>query len=148
MHNAPPVAVPVGRFVWGHRIVLILALSSALVCGPAALRGWQSGSLVSCVLIGIAWLMAAGGSWWAFRREFLAPGELSWDGADWWYRVHGGSAQQVSVRLRWDAGKTMLLGLRATESAGHLDRYIWLQARQAPQQWHALRCAVHGRDTL
>ena len=31
MHSAPPVLVPVGRFVWGGRIALMLALLTALV---------------------------------------------------------------------------------------------------------------------
>ena len=36
MRSAPPVLVPVGRFLWGARIHWALALSSALVLGTVS----------------------------------------------------------------------------------------------------------------
>ena len=148
MHSAPPVLVPVGRFVWGVRLVWWLAVGSALGGVLTVAEGWQSAHAGRTAWIGVAWCLVAMAGWWASRFEFLPPGELSWDGEAWWYRVNGGRAQAVRLALRWDAGRAMLLGLCPDAPGLRMERYIWVAASQQPRQWHALRCAVHARDTL
>ena len=148
MHSAPPVLVPVGRFVWGERLAWLLALGSAVGAVLAVVAGWQSAHAGRMAWVVLAWSLAALAGGWASRCEFLPPGELSWDGEGWWYRVKGGRAQAVRLALRWDAGRAMFLGLRPDGPGLHLERYLWVTARQQQRQWHALRCAVHVRDTL
>ena len=148
MHSAPPVLVPVGRFVWGERLAWWLALGTALGGVLTVVAGWQSAHAGRMVWIVIAWALAAVVGWWALRSEFLPPGELSWDGEAWWYRVNGDRAQAVRLALRWDAGRAMLLGLRLDRPGLCMERYIWVAASQQALRWHALRCAVHARDTL
>ncbi len=145
MHSAPPVLVPVGRFVWGGRIALVLAVLTAVT--SLALAGLQNMAAGQTTLLGLVWLSSAALSWWAWRHERLPPGELAWDGEGWWYTPQDGIHQQVSVTLNWDAGRAMLLRVRCPESSGVRMQYLWLQAKQT-RQWHALRCAVYGRDTL
>jgi hypothetical protein len=146
MRSAPPVLVPVGRFVWGGRLVLAWAALAALVCLTTV--WWLDLGFGRTVVMGVVWLLAAGLSCLAWRRECPAPGELSWDGEAWWYGVHGGDRRQVSVVLGWDAGRAMLLNVRDRQRHWPWGQYIWLNADRMPQQWHGLRCAVHGRDTL
>jgi len=146
MRNAPPVLVPVGRFVWGGRIALMLALLTALVW--LVLARMQAMSAARMALLALACLFAAGLSWLAWQREQLPSGELAWDGEDWWYRPADGKSQRVRVSLNWDAGPAMLLRVQARPRGGWRAQYLWLQACRLPLQWHALRCAVYGHDTL
>ena len=146
MRNAPPVLVPVGRFVWGGRIALMLALLTALVW--LVLAGMQAVSAGRMALLGLVCLLSAGLSCLAWQREQLLPGELAWDGEGWWYSTPGGASLAVRVTLNWDAGRAMLLSVQAREADGWHAQHLWLQARSLPLQWHALRCAVYGRDTL
>ena len=72
MRSAPPVLVPVGRFVWGHRTALVLAVGTALACGVLA---WlYKLTLVQQSTMAVVWLLAAALSWGLARREYLAPG--------------------------------------------------------------------------
>ena len=146
MRSAPPVHVPVGRFVWGPRISVGLALSTALLCTLAA--GWQGGGGKAHLPVAISWLASAVWAGWAWSRERLPAGELSWDGEAWCYRVQGSQQPEpVAVELVWDAGQAMLLRL-SLQGSEHRDAHVWLRARQMPLLWHGLRCAVHDRDTL
>ena len=145
MRSAPPVLVPVGRFVWGPRVVAGLALLTGLACG---LMGWWYGiTPVRAAVVAAVWGVCVGLSWLALQRETLPPGELAWDGQLWWYRDSRGVAKPVEVSLQWDAGRILLLRLqfRPTDPVG---RCAWLQASQMPMLWHGLRCAVHAGDTL
>lgn len=116
MRNAPPVLVPVGRFVWGGRIALMLALLTALVW--LVLARMQAMSAARMALLALACLFAAGLSWLAWQREQLPSGELAWDGEDWWYRPADGKSQRVRVSLNWDAGRAMLLRVQARPRGG------------------------------
>ena len=145
MRSAPPVLVPVGRFVWGGRLVGLLATLTALA---GVLAGWQFGVTVwRAIFMGCVWLLAVTGACWISTRETLPPGELSWDGQSWWYRPSGGAVFEVTVSLQWDAGRALLLQLNG-RPLGRWPRHAWLQAAQMPEQWHGLRCAVHAGDTL
>ena len=146
MRSAPPVLVPVGRFVWDHRTALVLAVGTALACGVLA---WlYKLTLVQQSTMAVVWLLAAALSWGLARREYLAPGSLQWDGEAWWFQPQAGVQVPVRVTVGWDAGSAMLLGVRMPQPSGRLVRYAWLQATQMPAQWHALRCAVYACHTL
>ena len=145
MRNAPPVLVPVGRFVWCNRIVAVLAVFTALICLLAA---WGLSIPVSRAMpVGLAWTLSVSAAWWIWRHEALPPGELSWDGQSWWFRPDDGGALPAMVVLQWDAGRGMLLQLTCPV-LGRFSRYAWVQASGMPAQWHGLRCAVHASDTL
>lgn len=149
MRSAPPVLVPVGRFVRGWYITLALAASSALLWLALATQGRRpDDGLVHAIWPGVLWLGMFASAWWWSRREFMPPGELSWDGQDWWYGAQGAQPRKVTLTLCWDAGAAMLLGLRDADANISMCRYIWLTSRRTGRQWHGLRCAVHARDTL
>ncbi len=145
MRSAPPVLVPVGRFVWNPRVAAGLALVSGLVCW---LAGWWYGiTTLRAAALGAVWGMSVGVAWLVLRRETLPPGELAWDGQSWWYRENLGVATPVTLALQWDAGRAMLLQLNFCQT-DRLARCAWLQASQMPAQWHGLRCAVHAGHSL
>ena len=146
MRSAPPVLVPVGRFLWGPRISVVLALVVALLCALAV--SGQGGAVQVHALTALVWLVSTAIAVWAWSRERLPQGELSWDGEAWWYQVPAEPQQAVAVELVWDAGQAMLLCLRLTTNRPQGLHHVWLQARQMRLAWHGLRCAVHGRDTL
>ena len=145
MRSAPPVLVPVGRFVWGGRIVGLLALAT-LAVGLLAGWPWDTTPWRAGLTVGV-WALATLLASWAWRCEALPPGELSWDGQAWWYRPGDAHALAVQLTLQWDAGEALLLQLRSP-ALGRFSRYAWLQASRLPTQWHGLRCAVHAGDTL
>ncbi len=149
MHSAPPVAFPVGRFVWGARIALLLALCTL---GLGLLWLGQPGAPVRpglCWLL--AWLaLALASIGWA-RREALPAGQLSWDGQAWWFEAHGGQPPRAArVQVVWDGQSALLLQLCL--QAGSAQRaargFALLRAAELPGPWHGLRCAVHAHDTL
>ncbi len=146
MHSAPPVFVPVGRFLWGSRLPLAAAGLAMLLTG---LLAWHSGLAPDRLLVLLgAFALTALCVWRLAPRERLPEGELGWDGQAWWFRATGGEPQAVWVRLSWDAGQAMLLRVSDIPRRGLLDRYTWLQAGELPLQWHGLRCAVHaGHET-
>ncbi len=146
MRSAPPVLVPVGRFVWGHRIALVLCVCIALACSGVA--WFYNVTRVQQWTMALVWLLAAALSWGLARREFLASGSLQWDGEAWWFQPQVGVQVPVHVTVGWDAGSAMLLALRVQQPGGRSLRYAWLQASQMPAQWHGLRCAVYAGDTL
>ncbi len=158
MRNAPPVQVPVGRFVWGRRLPLVLALASAALL----LGAWQASARDRDLLVGgmVLWLLCALGSWRLLAQDILPPGELAWDGQDWCFRWSEGGARgvdpleiQVQVHVIWDLGSAMLVRVR-TCSPGPQDLpwrgqgYTVLSAARMPALWHGCRCAVHGHDIL
>ena len=159
MRSAPPVLVPVGRFVWGHALTLLLALGVALSLGLAWFSAGASAGQ------GRLWLLlwGVGGfvSWWLGGREVLPQGTLLWDGASWHYesqavsgKVRASTPVPVTVRVLWDAGAFMLVGVRAQQQsfAGdgrwHGQRFAFLRAADMSGQWHAWRCAVYADDIL
>lgn len=146
MRSAPPVLVPVGRFVWGERLALAGALFTALACLLVAFLYRLQAAQLSVLLV--VWLLAAGLAWVACRHEFLPAGELSWDGEAWWFRPSAGAQHRVVLEVSWDAGRAMLVRLQVDRAEGWTGRHTWLQASHMPLQWHGFRCAVYGGDTL
>ena len=146
MRSAPPVLVPVGRFVWGPRWACLLAFASLVLCEVALAT--QGLGVQAQLLTGAVWLLACMTAGWFWWRERLLPGELAWDGQAWHYRVPGRSERAAQLELLWDAGAAMLLRLRLAAPGPVKVHHLWLQADCMPQAWHNLRCAVHVGDTL
>lgn len=157
MHSAPPVLVPVGRFVWGHGVTAALAGLVALAMGWV----WQASgaSALQGVAGGLLCLLAAALSWHWAKQEALPAGTLSWDGGDWTYAPHEtqgtNDALAVTVRVLWDAGPAMLVAVRTQAAGGAVQfsgwrgqRFAWMHATHMAGQWHAWRCAVYADDIL
>ena len=148
MHSAPPVLVPVGRFLLGPRILMVLALSSALVLGSVGLTsGIAAPQAAFALAIWCAtWLLSH--RWMA--SDILPCGQLQWDGQKWHFESGHDEPEAVDVHVLLDLGSAMLVSVRLTPAQGILQRpqCAWLSARQLPAQWHGWRCAVYGRDIL
>ena len=149
MHNAPPVAFPVGRFVWGGVLCLLAVGLSA-----AGLIAWQMQSQVTPWLVSFAW-----GVWllcclivalWSPRHR-VAGGSLVWTGESWfWQAEHGlaDPAQAVSLTVALDTGDGLLLWVTHVDDQGRVMGPLssaWLQADAMPSKWHGFRCAVYSR---
>lgn len=158
MHSAPPVLVPVGRFVWGHACAWGMAVLVALFLGAT---WFTSSASTGQGLVWLAlWLLAGLLCWWLALRETLPAGSLAWDGEAWTYLANGESqsdpSEPVLVQVLWDAGSAMLVGVRTQAAAGSTEgkgqRFAWLRAAHmpapAPSHWHAWRCAVYAHDIL
>jgi len=149
MRSAPPVLVPVGRFVWGQRLPWVLAAGS----GSLLWLTWHASAASSLQILtgGLIWLACLLASWYRLRREMLPPGLLGWDGESWQLQQTGAQAMAVDVQVVWDLGSAMLIRVSASAADTALwpgPRYSWLSAAQMPALWHGWRCAVHGRDIL
>jgi hypothetical protein len=157
MRSAPPVLVPVGRFVWGHALTLALAFIVALPLGYV----WYSAgaSLTQGSLWLLLWGLGGLVSWWLGLREVLPSGTLAWDGEGWHHaspalsgKVHAPLPIPVTVHVLWDAGALMLVGVHvqgkscAHDGRWNGQRFAFLRATDMPGQWHALRCAVYAND--
>jgi toxin CptA len=137
MHNAPSVSYPVGRsrfMGWLALLLWLAGLSAMLAWVPAHLRPipWPTG----LVLLG----MAALGVWvaWVWWRQ--PCGILRWDGQHWLWQGQALSAGAVPAVVL-DLQHVVLLHWPSA-SAGP---WLWLEGRQDPQQWRALRRAVYSR---
>jgi hypothetical protein len=151
MHNAPPVAFPVGRFVWGRALWL-----SASLLGASGLIVWQQTSGASGAGVLLPWafwaVCVAGAAVWC-PRQHLSQGRLFWSGEDWFWmpdRAAGqGEIQSVSLSVGLDLGFGLLLWLRLTPEGatkpGPL-RSAWLEKQSMPSKWHGFRCAVYSRQ--
>ena len=145
MHNAPPVVFPVGRFVWGRRVMLVLAL-----CGALGLGFWQANANAS----GVQWAWASWGicvlaAMYASTKDTLAGGTLVWTGEVWLWRDAKGREMETQLRVLLDVGSALGLGLRPVEAPWRLSqRFVWLEGRDMPQMWHGLRCAVYSRSNV
>lgn len=146
MRSAPPVVYPVGRFVWGTRFLLALAVFSAVFL----LGLWRETAY--SVVLGwtglVVWALAALLGWRLWGRETLPPGELRWDGAGWTHQAQEGVATPVHVAVLWDVGQALLVQVKAVQEHRGGPRCAWLAEKQSPALWHACRCAVFGRDIL
>jgi len=152
MQNAPPVAFPVGRFVWGRVLMLAAATLSA-----AGLIGWQMQSQVTDLMVSCAWgfwlLCWVGTAAWAPRQQ-ASGGSLFWTGEVWfWQAEHALTAQAQAVRLTvgLDTGSGMLLWVQSVDDQGRVMGPLtsaWLQADAMPSKWHGFRCAVYSRPKV
>ena len=144
MRSAPPVLVPVGRFVWGERSVWALALLS--LCLGLLWLVQQGAGLGAWLLALPVWLGLAVASVWCWRRELLPAGRLSWDGEAWWFEParEGAAAQAVALQLVWDGQSALGLHVQALSGRSALRGFAWLSATDLPGHWHGVRCAVHA----
>jgi hypothetical protein len=143
MHSAPPVLVPVGRFVWGWRLVILLAACSAIVL----LGVWRTSPEQGVVWLGL-WAVSCLAAAVLVKRDSLPPGNLRWDGSDWFFAPNEGATIAVSVMALWDAGSGMLVAVHAPDGHWRGGRCTWVNERQLPAHWHAWRCAIHARKIL
>ncbi len=149
MHNAPPVAFPVGRFVWGRCIGM-----SAFGLSALGLIAWQIQSQVTPLLVSLAW-----GIWlscglaaalWAPQQR-ISGGNLFWTGDAWFWQAEqalSGQFQAVHLTVAWDTGAGLLLWVNSVDHQGKVKGPLisaWLQADAMPSKWHGFRCAVYSR---
>ena len=157
MRSAPPVLVPVGRFVLGHGLTIALAGLVVLTMGWSWLA--SGASALPGVVYVLLLLPAAALSWHWAKQEALPAGTLSWDGEDWTYAPSEALGTDdpvpVTVRVLWDAGSAMLVSVRTQAADGAVQlsgwrgqRFAWLHAAHMAGQWHAWRCAVYAHDIL
>ena len=146
MHNAPPVAFPVGRFVWGHVIFFSLT-----VMGATGLGMWQVQASVSASLCWASWLFwcicVLAALWWS-PRQALSGGHLFWTGESWIWQAADGHQQSTEVSVCVDLNFVLWLCVQRLDEAGHPHghaAYAWVQARTMPSKWHGFRCAVYSR---
>ncbi len=149
MHNAPPVAYPVGRFVWGRVLAAAIASLSAL-----GLIGWQGLAQVSGLQAWLAWgfwSVCVLGAILRSPGQTLADGHLLWSGESWFWRADGdpaSHAQALSVAVGLDAGDRVLLWVHRLDAQGRTCGPLtcaWVQAQAMPSKWHGFRCAVYSR---
>jgi hypothetical protein len=149
MYNAPPVAFPVGRFVWG-RLVLVLPLGLS----AAGLISWQIQSQVTPLQVTLAWgvwlFCGVAAAFWV-PRQGISGGSLFWTGEAWvWQAEHAlsGQSQAVHLTVAWDTGSGLLLWVKRVDDQGRVKGPLasaWLQADAMPSKWHGFRCAVYSR---
>jgi hypothetical protein len=147
MHNAPPVVFPVGRFVWGPRLGLLLA--AVVACVLAVWLVWAEVSASRLAWTVGLWMAAALCSLWWGRQEYLQEGELVWDGEAWHGPHLEGADEPIHLTLTFDGGHFMLVSWRSAAQAGRLVRTQHALIRRAdmPSRWHGFRCAVYSRRT-
>ena len=152
MHNAPPVAFPVGRFVWGRAFMLGLVLLSVL-----GLVGWQVNGQASVdmeILAWAFWAVCVGSAVAWAPRQALTKGCLFWSGETWLLQAEGNEGrgqaeeQRIEVSVGLDMGFGLLLFVRMLDEQGQGCGQLvsaWLQERSMPSKWHGFRCAVYSR---
>ena len=152
MHNAPPVAYPVGRFVWGWPLFV-----GVLVISAAGLLSWQIQSQATGALVWSAWacwVVCASATAYGAPQQTLSEGFLLWNGQAWMWRSRLGAEvlpdedQGLHLTVGLDLGAAMLVLLRT----GHATRRgrgrffcAWVSAQTMPSKWHGFRCAVYSR---
>ncbi len=142
MNNAPPVVFPVGRFVWGPWILLLLAFGGAM-----GLLFWQMQAHNDSILwVWTVWCCCALAALFAWRRERLTTGRLVWSGDTWWWRDAEGREFEIQIQVLADFGTALWVGFRTMPaSAGFKTRFAWMDSREMPALWHGFRCAVYSR---
>jgi hypothetical protein len=146
MHNAPPVVFPVGRFVWGRWILVLLALIGAFglyfvqsLGGTASLPwAWAWASALWAVLVMV--------SLFIYLKEWLTEGSLAWSGEAWCWRDARGHETGIQLVVLADVGSALWVAVRMLNNAGWpTQRFAWMVGREMPQAWHGFRCAVYSR---
>jgi hypothetical protein len=151
MHNAPPVAFPVGRTFWGRVVGLILVLSSA--CALLAVMGYGQVKPASLLVAGFAWALCVGVGWFWAPRENLSAGRLFWSGEAWFWQADApatemaDSEQNLHLSVGLDLGWALLLWVTPLDAQGHRNGRlcsVWAQEASMPMKWHGFRCAVYS----
>ena len=146
MRSAPPVQVPVGRFVWGPLGMVLLASLAAAAWGHVAHVSLQDdGPKVLLALSGLVLVLL---SCWLLRHDALPQGHLCWDGEAWFYQAGQGVAVPAAVTVLCDLGTVMLVEVGVSQGPCRGRRFCGLRAADMPALWHGWRCAVFGRDIL
>jgi len=134
MHKAPAVTYPVGRSVLHAWLLGLSGLTGALAGWfwriDASPEPWGQGMYaVILVLASLA----------AFRNWWCSPsGNLHWDGQGWTLKVSERRLCGV-VTVHLDLQAWLVLCLRSEEGGR---KWLWLERRADPINWHALRGAV------
>ncbi|WP_395060671.1 hypothetical protein [Polaromonas sp.] len=140
MHNAPPVAYPLGRSHFQGMVLAAVWLAGLLVTAGWWLIApgfdWRIG-------LGVVAVAATGAVAWLCWRS--APvGQLHWDGQVWrWespsYQA-GTPVLDLSVAL--DLQRTLLIRL---DNHDHATLWLWAHRGALPERWLDLRRAVYSR---
>lgn len=149
MHNAPPVAYPVGRFVWGRALWLGIGLLGALGLLVCQWHGGASGLVVFAAWVFWAGCLGVGAVW--SPQQNLRNGRLFWSGEDWFWlpdrSALKGEMQTVSLSVGVDLGFCLLLWVRLLEDESRKPGPVmcaWLEKQTMPSKWHGFRCAVYS----
>ena len=138
MHAAPSVRYPVGRSrAAGVFLAAAWSAGALATCWwtwQAATPGWRQAAAALLVLAVGAFGLAA---WLRSPR-----GALAWDGAAWTLALEGGETAPGRIEPGADLQGLLLLRWRPLCRGG---TWLWLERRQAPQAWDALRRAVYSR---
>ena len=140
MHNAPPVAYPLGRSHFQGR-----ALAGFWLAGLLVTLGWW------LVVPGFDWrivsalaaVVAAGLAAWLGWRN--APvGQLHWDGQVWRWESPGYQAGTpvLALSVVLDLQRILLIRL---DNHDHASMWLWAQRAAFPERWLDLRRAVYSR---
>jgi hypothetical protein len=146
MHNAPPVAFPVGRFVWGRAAWLGMAVFCAV-----GLLIWQLLAQLSGARVFQAWAfwaLCVGAAGVLIPRQALTGGRLFWSGDAWFWQTETGEDQGLELSVGLDLGSSLLLWVRLQDGQGRCNRPLacaWLSEGAMPTKWHGFRCAVYSR---
>lgn len=152
MHNAPPVAFPVGRFVWGPAL-----WGAVLTLSGTGLVAWQAQSQASPSLVLCAWIfwaLCAGATAHVAPKQLMRDGQLLWTGEVWLWQSDlseagiDGEDESLALSVGLDMGSAMLLWVQAS-SGGQVGsgrrQCAWVSQKTLPSQWHGFRCAVYSR---
>lgn len=140
-HHAPAVVYPV------HRSRVLGCLLAVVWCsGVGNLALWQATASVSPWPLAAALfaVMVAGG--FAGTHWFKTPaGQLTWDGEQWHWDLHGEPAFNFSgaaeLSIVVDVQFALLL-LFQTKGLGK--RWIWVERASKPERWMDLRRALYA----
>lgn len=140
MHNAPPVAYPLGRSHFQG-----VALAGLWLAGLLVTAGWWLAAPHFDWRLGIAMAAVAAAGFAAWLGWRNAPvGQLHWDGQVWRWESPGYQAGTpvLTLSVALDLQRTMLLRLDNHDKAT-----LWLWAHRAamPERWLDLRRAVYSR---
>lgn len=151
MHNAPPVAFPVGRSFWGRAAGVLFLLLSA--CGLWAWFGYGQVKPVSLLVAGFAWALCASVAWvWASRQN-LSGGRLFWSGEAWFWQAEPpalsmeDSEPPLHLSVGLDMGWALLLWVTPLDAQGQRNGRlcsVWVHEAAMPMKWHGFRCAVYS----
>ena len=154
MHNAPPVAYPVGRFVLGR-----VLFAGSLLLSAGGLMAWQLQSQAPSDKVWGAWIFwaaCAAVTACAGPHQTLSEGDLLWSGESWLWRSDWGSdalsneeqGLNLSVGLDWGSRMLLLLQTAPTAHQGAGPWFCaWVSEQTMPSQWHGFRCAVYSRQS-
>lgn len=149
MHSAPGIVYPLGRFSWfwvcGLPIGCVAAAVNAVLYAQSSLAASHAGFSAAVLLILLITSLRE-------RRDPFPAGQLRWDGEHWFvmFDLPEAAPQPLArVMVVLDVQQALLLRMVCADSdeTGHLQQWVWLYKGFAPEQWHALRCAVYSRQS-